>query len=558
AGANGINGYLGQYGGGGGAGGGGINQTAGVGGAGGAGAIPGGGGGGGGALSNATSGTGGSGGAGGRGQVRVYAIKGSGADLAEIYGTNDSTIEAGDVVVGDSDMIAGVKKSSKAYELRVMGVVATRPGLIIGDVAEDARPVPVALQGRVPIKVSTENGPIKKGDLLTPSSVPGVAMKATRAGMVIGFALLDYDNVGIGKTEVFLRVGYNSGDIGQFIKSTEEPDVNSTTTPAKPKDLGRAVLGYIMESKEQFGTNGDIAEVATDRVVAGLEVITPRVVANTLVTNGIEPVDKEVRMRFGDGGKFIIERSDGDGMSTSFGSASTTPPGTLVVSIDELGNAYFAGGIQTAELEVGTNSKPSGITMYDSETGEAYCTRVVSGKLVTTSGKCTSSINPFSPSSPVGSETPPQEIGAPVLTVNGNNPSIINIGTTYSDLGATYTDDKDENLVVRTFVDGLEVQAVELDTSTSSTHTIIYRVTDTDGNTGEATRTVIIGTSPPPDIPVQSNSTTTESTVDPTSSTSSSPQLEPPPDTVSSDNPQNNTTTENGGGTTIPVNDVGV
>ncbi|MCK9994433.1 MAG: hypothetical protein Dbin4_02953, partial [Alphaproteobacteria bacterium] len=37
--------------------------------------------------------------------------------------------------------------------------------------------VPLALSGRVPVKVSAENGPIKPGDLLTTSSTPGHAMR---------------------------------------------------------------------------------------------------------------------------------------------------------------------------------------------------------------------------------------------------------------------------------------------------------------------------------------------------------------------------------------------
>ncbi|MBI4039324.1 hypothetical protein HY388_00670 [Candidatus Daviesbacteria bacterium] len=47
----------------------------------------------------------------------------------------------------------------------------------------------VALAGRVPVKVSLENGPIEKGDYLTSSSTPGVAMKATKPGQVVGKAL---------------------------------------------------------------------------------------------------------------------------------------------------------------------------------------------------------------------------------------------------------------------------------------------------------------------------------------------------------------------------------
>src|SRR6202007_565961 len=47
----------------------------------------------------------------------------------------------------------------------------------------------VGLAGRVPVKVSMENGPIHIGDPLTSSSTPGTAMKASRAGKILGYAL---------------------------------------------------------------------------------------------------------------------------------------------------------------------------------------------------------------------------------------------------------------------------------------------------------------------------------------------------------------------------------
>jgi len=64
----------------------------------------------------------------------------------------------------------------------------------------------VGLAGRVPVKVSMENGPIQVGDPLTSSSTPGVAMKASRAGKVLGYALesMSMD----GKVLVFVEPGY--------------------------------------------------------------------------------------------------------------------------------------------------------------------------------------------------------------------------------------------------------------------------------------------------------------------------------------------------------------
>jgi hypothetical protein len=52
---------------------------------------------------------------------------------------------------------------------------------------------PVGLSGRVPIKLSTENGPIKKGDRIMLSSIAGVGMKATTNARIVGIALEDFD-----------------------------------------------------------------------------------------------------------------------------------------------------------------------------------------------------------------------------------------------------------------------------------------------------------------------------------------------------------------------------
>jgi hypothetical protein len=111
-----------------------------------------------------------------------------GTDLAEYYFSEESMM-AGQVVSIDSSRLAGIKKSTSSYDHKTLGVVATAPGIILGQPTEDG--YPVALAGRVPVKVTDENGTIKAGDLLTSSSTPGYAMKATQAGRVIGVALED-------------------------------------------------------------------------------------------------------------------------------------------------------------------------------------------------------------------------------------------------------------------------------------------------------------------------------------------------------------------------------
>jgi hypothetical protein len=82
-----------------------------------------------------------------------------------------------------------------------------------------------------------------------------------------------------------------------------------------------------------------------------------------------------------------------------------------------------------------------------------------------------------------------QDTTPPVITVSGNNPYYVEQGTTYTDPGAT--------------ADGGETVIVDnggLNVNTLGTYTITYSATDSLGNTGTATRTVIVQDTIPPVI----------------------------------------------------------
>ena len=144
-------------------------------------------------------------------------------DLAEDYPTKDTTIEAGDIVAIDGDNDTHITKSQKAYDSTVIGIYSEKPGFRlsqIGTIGGD-RAVPVALNGRVPVKVNNENGSIRKGDYLTTSSVPGVAMKATKPGQVVGKALQDFTGT-TGKITAFVNISF--ADPGNFIANLTSGD----------------------------------------------------------------------------------------------------------------------------------------------------------------------------------------------------------------------------------------------------------------------------------------------------------------------------------------------
>jgi uncharacterized LabA/DUF88 family protein len=138
----------------------------------------------------------------------------SGADIAEMFVSSEE-LEPGDVVVIDSNQSARIRKSTQAYDSKSLGIVSTAPGIVLGESETENtyHAYPIALVGKVPVKVSTENGPIGPGDPLTSSSTPGVAMKATKAGPIVGKALepleqCDNETMEQCKIMVFVNVSY--------------------------------------------------------------------------------------------------------------------------------------------------------------------------------------------------------------------------------------------------------------------------------------------------------------------------------------------------------------
>ena len=150
------------------------------------------------------------------GNVQMVAYTGScGADYAEAVDvTGDRTkYEPGDVLVIDPNVPGKFLKSNEAYSTLVAGIYSTKPGFVgrkqPATPETNATEVPMAMVGRVPTKVSAENGPIKVGDLLVASSTLGYAMKGTDrsllTGAVIGKALGSLDS-GTGVIEVLVTL----------------------------------------------------------------------------------------------------------------------------------------------------------------------------------------------------------------------------------------------------------------------------------------------------------------------------------------------------------------
>ncbi len=123
----------------------------------------------------------------------------SNADCAEEFDVADPELaQPGTVMVIDEDGAAVPCVSP--YDHRVIGVVSgagdLRPALLLDRKGGAARR-PIALMGKVFCRVDADQGAIRPGDLLTTSSTPGHAMRASDAthapGTMIGKALATLD-----------------------------------------------------------------------------------------------------------------------------------------------------------------------------------------------------------------------------------------------------------------------------------------------------------------------------------------------------------------------------
>ena len=137
-------------------------------------------------------------------KFRGVAIEAEFADLAEYY-TADAIYEPGTVLKlgGNEEVTQTVSENDDA----VFGVVSTNPAFILNGAGfRNGAKVPVALVGRVPVLVT---GPVKKGDRLVSSSLPGVATVArwTRDPYtVIGRSLVNCDDPGVRSIEAVVGV----------------------------------------------------------------------------------------------------------------------------------------------------------------------------------------------------------------------------------------------------------------------------------------------------------------------------------------------------------------
>ncbi|MBP9771930.1 MAG: hypothetical protein KBD16_03330, partial [Candidatus Pacebacteria bacterium] len=330
--------------------------------------------------------------------LQAGALTAGGADLAELYGSTED-LQAGEIVALDDSILENVVRSTSAYQRDVIGIVATRPGLVLGPTTASTT-YPIALVGRVPVKVTTENGVIKAGDRVAASPTDGYGMRATQAGRVLGTALEDLDAENLtscpsgtdgliqcGEVMVFVNlVDYSGMSVSVLaqeantglvpITSTEasciDAEGNATSTDASgacaegetlipPAETlidglddevfesmdGLEILSFLKKELEHNNGGGLDSEIFTGRLSAALEIVTPHVFTDKLSVGEIESSsdDGVVALVLGENGRFEIRRKGNPEDASATSSA--------LVSFDAEGNAIFSGTISAESFVLG-------------------------------------------------------------------------------------------------------------------------------------------------------------------------------------------------------------
>lgn len=323
----------------------------------------------------------------------AFATSGT-ADFAEyLKKDHNQTIEYGSLICLNN---AGLAAKCDYANSNIIGVASEHPAFLGGQ-NKGNNTIAVGLAGQVEAFVSAQNGQIKAGDALTISDIPGVGIKSTKAGRIIGTVLenltadeskvagyYDPDNkeyrsranfpniplkpniIRIYKISVLVNVSWHDPSVylaqnGELVTpnpgSADYPvsgetfwDSVATNIKAKLINVSKAVTDTLVVTSDSIIVNGQnfrdyIAGVIDDLGIRpsgqGSEIISPIVRTDEISTNIISPLaqDSDISASLNDS-HFVIRNSRNASSSA-------------VVSIDNQGNASFSGTFNA--LAVKTN-----------------------------------------------------------------------------------------------------------------------------------------------------------------------------------------------------------
>jgi len=312
-----------------------------------------------------------------------------------------------------------------------------------------------------------------------------------------------------------LTVNANTGAVNNYAAEFLGGNVGiGTTSPATLLEVGGSTANVTLDGylscTNGFVTNanGLVACGSSDQRLK--QDITPLDASSTLAAiNALTPVsffwkpetDRGTQQQYGLIAQ-AVQQIFPNLVSTSSPTA-LTPDGTLTVNYNGLISPIII-AIQQLSKEIASiqntiagfaQSITSAVGNFGTVNTNQLCVNDSSGSTCITrsqlmallSGQSSPSVQVSQTTTPVISTSTP-----PTINIQGDNPATIHIGDTYTDLGAIVTDNQGHSLSYTTYLNGVLVPTLTLDTSTTTTDTIDYVATDTWGNTSTSTRTVNI------------------------------------------------------------------
>jgi hypothetical protein len=264
----------------------------------------------------------------------------SGASYGDIVATGTNMVNTYN---SDSDgnadwsslkgQITQLVKSTAPYQTNAIGIISDNPNSGGQNVKPEDNPMPVALNGRVPVNVSPSSAAIEPGDYLTTSGDTGKAMKATGAGFIIGKALAAWDPAS-GQTQVmvFVQPGYwpgptpadtiqNGGDA-----SLSSLDVSGMANFADLNVSGTATINNLAVTT----LNAASAAIGTLTVTGSAQFAGNITIGGHLITGGVTPA-AQAQTAAGSGASCTVSGNDTGGSITITTGASGLADGKQCV-----------------------------------------------------------------------------------------------------------------------------------------------------------------------------------------------------------------------------------
>ncbi len=211
--------------------------------------------------------------------------------IATYLPISGENITTGKIVSSASN---GYKLSALDYDPLVIGVVTTSPAVAI--VTKGQNTYPVVSSGDAYVLVSGKNGAIKKGDLITASTTPGVGMKAKHSGFVVGTAITDFQPksaTDIQQLPVALNVHYFTSRVTVSASLFDILNISSAATYEQPVTVFKyfiaaliVVLSFVF-GFWFFGQTANRGIEAIGRNPLASRIIQIGIVLNVAITIGI-------------------------------------------------------------------------------------------------------------------------------------------------------------------------------------------------------------------------------------------------------------------------------